>query len=349
VTLFFVLSGFLLSRPYFVAHFSGGARPRTTHYLWKRALRILPLYWIVVVAALVIDRANRGAPLSTWLTDLTLTQIYSSRTPSSSLTQMWSLATEAAFYLLLPALVLLCLGATRPGASTDRPEGALRRTLLVLAALALAGIVWTAWAAHSRPELPVHQWLPGFMPWFGTGMAFAAVSADLRVRPRPHLLERTGHDLVGCWILATVVFAIACTELAGPRTLEPASPWEAVSKNLLYAVAAALYVLPLVFGPERDGAARRWLSRGLPFFLGEISYGIFCLHMLVLVVGMDLLGMEVFGGGFWKVLAMVLAVTLPLSTAAFYCVERPLLRLKNAGPFARTSPTTRATASSAHH
>jgi len=97
VTLFFVLSGFLLSRPYFMARALDRHAPGTAHYLWKRGLRILPLYWVVVVAALLIDRANRGAPFSAWLTDLTLTQIYTSRAPSSSLTQMWSLATEAAF------------------------------------------------------------------------------------------------------------------------------------------------------------------------------------------------------------------------------------------------------------
>src|SRR3954451_21181803 len=58
VTIFFVLSGFLLSRPWFLAAARGEERPSTRHYLWKRALRILPLYWVVVVAALVLDPAN---------------------------------------------------------------------------------------------------------------------------------------------------------------------------------------------------------------------------------------------------------------------------------------------------
>ena len=30
----------------------GRPAPSTRHYLWKRALRILPLYWAVVVVAL---------------------------------------------------------------------------------------------------------------------------------------------------------------------------------------------------------------------------------------------------------------------------------------------------------
>ena len=50
VTLFFVLSGFLLSRPFFLRAFQNRPAPATTHYLWKRALRVLPLYWAVVLA-----------------------------------------------------------------------------------------------------------------------------------------------------------------------------------------------------------------------------------------------------------------------------------------------------------
>lgn len=76
VTIFFVLSGFLLSRPWFLARALGTPPPSVRHYLWKRGLRILPLYWVVVVAALLFDPANRGSDWRDWLGDLTLTQLY---------------------------------------------------------------------------------------------------------------------------------------------------------------------------------------------------------------------------------------------------------------------------------
>src|SRR3954464_6357298 len=75
VTIFFVLSGFLLSRPWFLARALGVPSPSPRHYLWKRALRILPLYWVVVVAAMVIDPLNRGADWRDWVANLTLTQL----------------------------------------------------------------------------------------------------------------------------------------------------------------------------------------------------------------------------------------------------------------------------------
>lgn len=327
VCLFFILSGFLLSRPYFLAAHGIGRRPDLKHYWWKRGLRILPLYWIVVVLAHLADPANRGLPASTWLTDLTLTQIYVDRGPTSSLTQMWSLATEAAFYVALPLLASLCIGP-RP-----RADGSLRRSLLVLAALSGLGVAWTVMAAVLDTDLPLHQWLPGFLPWFAVGMGFAAVSASLRATPRPHVLDRLGRDLAGCWLLGATVFAIAATELAGPRSLVSPTPWEAAAKCVLYTVAGAFLILPLVFGPERDGRVRTWLASPVPHWLGEVSYGIFCIHMMVLVVGMERMGIGVFTGRFTLVLLMTVVVTLFLSALAHRFVEEPMLALKNRGPF----------------
>ncbi len=74
VALFFVISGFLLSRPFFLAREAGGPRPGYGHYLWKRALRVLPLYWATVVLALLVLPGNVDAGPGTWVRNLTLTQ-----------------------------------------------------------------------------------------------------------------------------------------------------------------------------------------------------------------------------------------------------------------------------------
>ena len=44
VAIFFVLSGFLLFRPFAAAVATGADRPSVRRYLWRRALRILPAY-----------------------------------------------------------------------------------------------------------------------------------------------------------------------------------------------------------------------------------------------------------------------------------------------------------------
>ena len=332
VTLFFVLSGFLLSRPWFVAAALGRDEPSSRHYLWKRALRILPLYWVVVVTAFLVDPANSDATWQDWVSHLTLTQLYRPELLASSLTQMWSLCTEVAFYLVLPLICLAFIGRRGNGLR-------LPRVLVGAGALTVGGVVWQVVVAQI-PGYRAHyaQWLPGYLPWFMVGLVFAAISADLAVRPREHLLDRLGHDLIGCWILATALFALACSPLAGPRLLLTPGGWEAGAKVVLYGAAGAFFVLPLVFGPEREGWARRQLTGPVPFWLGEVSYGVFAIHMLVLNLVFRALGLEVFHGRFLTVAVLTLGTTLVLATISFYLFEKPVLRLKNVRFFVRMEP-----------
>jgi peptidoglycan/LPS O-acetylase OafA/YrhL len=332
VTLFFVLSGFLLSRPWFLSAALGRRSPSARHYLWKRALRILPLYWVVVVVALLLDPQNDDATWQDWVSQLTLTQLYRPELLASSLTQMWSLCTEVAFYLVLP---LICVALTGRRAQELR----LNRVLVGAAVISVAGIAWQVVMAQI-PGREGHygQWLPGYLPWFMIGLAFAAVSASLAAQPREHLLDRIGRDLGGCWLLAVGAFALACSPLAGPRLLLTPTGWEAGTKVILYAVAGAFFVLPLVFGPERDGSVRRQLSGPVPSWLGDISYGIFAIHMIVLNQVFRTLDLAVFTGRFLTVAVLTLAVTVVLATVSFYLFEKPILRLKNVRFFARMEP-----------
>ncbi|GAA4759090.1 acyltransferase [Nocardioides endophyticus] len=332
VTLFFVLSGFLLSRPWFLTVALDRPAPSSRHYLWKRALRILPLYWVVVVIALTLDPANDGAGWQVWLTNLTFTQLYVPELLPSSLTQMWSLCTEVAFYLVLP---LLCWWLTwQPrGVGHVLDAGSVLRRCAVLF---VAGVAWQATVAQiPGSEGHYAQWLPGYLPWFLVGVWFAAVSARLAVEPGDHVLERLGRDLPGCWILATAVFAIACSPIAGPRQLLIPGGWEAGSKVVLYAVAGAFYVLPLVFGPEREGWVRTQLSGPVLYWLGDISYGIFAIHMLVLNAVFAVLDIDIFTGRYLTVATATLTVTIVLASVSFYLFERPILRAKNIAFFAR--------------
>ncbi len=344
VALFFVLSGFLLSRPFFAAAVEGRPAPSYPFYLWKRALRVLPLYWVTVVAALLLLDDNRGAGPGEWLRDLTLTQIYAGGLLSFGLTQMWSLCTEVAFYLLLPWVCAALLARRGPHAG--------RWVLGGLAALTAAGLAWqTVVAPRTNPvQEHLHQWLPGFLPWFCVGLLFAYVGVRQRhAAPRSSwlLLERWGHDLTGCWLVGGAAFALACTPLAGPRVLVTPTHWEAFAKVALYTVAAAFLVLPLVFGPEHEGRARQVLASALPSWLGEISYGVFCLHLLVLRGVMDVLDVPLFRGDFGIVLLGTVLGSVLLAALSHYTFERRLMRLRTVGPFAPATATARPSSASA--
>lgn len=170
VPIFFVLSGFLLFRPWVKAAAAESDWPSVRRYAWHRVRRIMPAYIVtVLVAYLIYHFRNAGPnPGHTWMglfRNLTLTQIYTDQYMYSylhqALTQMWSLAVEAAFYVVLPALAwlllaVLCRRRWRPW--------------LLLGGLALLAAVTPAWLTlvHSVDWLPdgSRLWLPTYLMWF---------------------------------------------------------------------------------------------------------------------------------------------------------------------------------------
>ena len=326
VALFFVLSGFLLFRPFAAAHVNGTRWPSTPLYLVRRALRILPAYWVVVTAALLLldGNARFNGPVY-WLRDLTLTQIYGLGWGSAqALTQTWSLATEVAFYLLLPALAALVLRRAR------RPVVAL------FAVMVLSPAWYLLTPQLGWPDARIAaQWLPGYLDWFGAGMLLALLEVQLRARTlaerwRPLLAVAASPGT--CWAAAGAALLLASTRLAGPQDLTTLTAGEDVVKNLLYLAVGALLMLPLTLGGALAGPSRRAadLLDGRVFrWLGEISYGIFLWHLLLLQGITNLLDQRLFTGSWLKTFALTWCASVVVASASYVLLERPALRLKD--------------------
>jgi peptidoglycan/LPS O-acetylase OafA/YrhL len=348
VAIFFVLSGFLLSRPLFQAAVEGRRAPRTAAYLWRRGLRILPAYWLTVVAALLLLPQNDGSGAGTWIRHLTLTQIYGAGNLREGLSHTWSLCTEAAFYLVLPfaGAGLVRLVRRRP----HRPG----RVLVVLLGATLLGLAWVVWnwTARPFPDAALDLWLPSYAGWFAGGMALALLSvSDPASRP-VRVVTELGASLPTCWAAAGVLLWIATSPVAGPMTLEQPTAAQAAIKSALYLSVAVLLILPLVFGDQRDGWVRRALASPPGRFLGDISYGLFLVHVVVLAGGFTLFGLQQFQGNLFWVALGVWVVSVGVAWLVYAAVERPLSRFRTVVPDqppapASSEPTTEHTASSA--
>jgi peptidoglycan/LPS O-acetylase OafA/YrhL len=339
VAVFFVLSGFLLSYPFMTQLRTGRPHDSTRRYLWKRSLRILPVYWVAVVAALLLVPANHALGASRWIDNLLLIDLYRNPTLPHALTQMWSLSTEVAFYLVLPLLMWLL---TRYVA---RGRWAPARLLVTLGVLALLSLVWTAAAASGLRHIEgAHRALPSYFIWFAIGMALAVLDVDRRHRPTPsrHRLVETVMVLASsagtCWLLALAVFTIASTPLAGTPQLVAISADESVVRTSLYAVVALLVVLPSVLGDTRSAYART-LAHPFLRHLGHISYSLFCCHVLVLELEARWLGFELFQTNPFVLFAVTLSISLVAAELLYRFVEKPFLRLKDAR--SSTAPETR--------
>lgn len=335
VAIFFVLSGFLLSRSWLERHARGAPAPSTGRYLWRRVLRILPVYVLAAAAALLLLPGNDEASTGVWVRTLTLTNLYFDDRLPDGLTQMWSLATEVAFYVLLPVIMWVALSRRRD----RRPS----RSLLAVVAVALVVIngVWLLdLAGRLDGTSPLSKlWVPSYLTWFAVGLVLAACHVRVQRVGQPEadglgrvasLLQSMGRTPGVCWTAAVAVFAISATPLAGPSSLTAPSLGEALAKNLLYALTAGLVILPCVFAPPA-GRFMRMMSLPLLRHLGHLSYGVFCVHLVVLELVTRYRHMKLFEGRTFELFVLTLGISLLVSEVLYRLVERPAMRLKNLG------------------
>lgn len=325
VALFFVLSGFLLSRPWARA----GNSPSLRRYARHRAARILPAYWICLLAVLLVSSASIPARVAA--ENAALLQVYTGNL-LPDLAQTWSLCTEAAFYLVLP---LLAPWVFRSGLRTAAIRCAILSIVGWVYVAVCLGLVGGSAGALAR------LWLPGHLDWFAVGMLLAAAEPLLR-RPQPNSPDEVAPTAVlralafarahpGTVVLAAVTtFLLAMTPLGGPNGLEDPAPWTALAKEILYAVTAGLLMVAMLV----PAAATQWWGRVLDSpglrWAGRISYAFFLWQILILELVREALQLGLFEGGFWLSLAFATVVTAGVSELSWWLVERPALKFVGA-------------------
>jgi peptidoglycan/LPS O-acetylase OafA/YrhL len=369
VALFFLLSGFLLFRPFIQAAY--GTRPAVDvrSYIRRRYVRIYPALLLVLVANYLLMPEARDEPLSLWVETLFLVQNY----PNSFLNQLpglvqtWSLVVEVSFYLLLPGLAYLVLGGgrslatatarlvrqreqassglssspvTRRAARTaQRPSAAKRllgpaadpvvlaamRPAIVLGAFTLLAITWrTGYSISSNGYGRQLLWLPAFLDWFAAGMALAWIRE--RPMPVPQPIRILANMPGVCWSLCLAGYWLVTTEkIGGPFGLEGATTASNIAKHLIYLVLATLMLLPAIFGDSRAGW-RTTAMHPVMTWLGQISFGVFLWHPMLMETAIRVLRIPPFTGKFWLILVLTLASSLVAGTLSWKYLEEPAQR-----------------------
>lgn len=349
VTLFFLLSGFLLYRPFVAARLEGRPRIRIRDYTRRRILRIVPAYWVALIALAV----SIGLPAfwdGPWWRSFSFTQIYWADSTVQGIFPAWTLCIEVTFYLALPFL------AAAIGRLAGRRWGI---DLAVIGALTLASISLRTVLEASGGAYVLQNTLACYFAWFGVGMTLAVLSVafwgrESSVRP----LAIIGRRPWVPWAAAAVVFWFTATQMDLPRGFYLI--YDDVSylgEHLLYATAATLLLLPAVFqgDPARPGWPRRLLAWPVLAWLGLVSYGIFLYHGPIVAELARVQAAEwIPGSGYLSMTGVTLAITIPLAAASYYLVERPALSLKDGFRTRRRRSAVRAsspdaTAASARH
>ena len=268
VTIFFVLSGFLITLHYFPLIAEGGFS--TYSYFLKRAARILPLYWFMLGLALVSGELIHAPvyapqPLANW----TLMQGYFSGLATSILVPGWSITVEISFYLIAPVILRSCV----PVADDLKRVGG--RLLNWTIGLLVVGLV-LIWLSHAAGLSDAYGFMDnfGFLTYFtlfGRGFHFCVgIFLALFYVKRRDSLWAGLH--AGQW--ATYLFTGGMVSIG---VLEILINWlggsiNAWYLNLLVAVCAGGVVLSLTCP---TAISSRILSLRFPVYLGSISYALY--------------------------------------------------------------------------
>jgi peptidoglycan/LPS O-acetylase OafA/YrhL len=316
VAVFFVLSGFLLYRPFFSSELSAAPVPRVREYARRRILRIVPAYWLALTV-LAVYPGLPGVFSSDWWRYYGFLQFYSHHTSIRGLGVAWTLCVEVAFYAVLPVYAAVTRSATR----RVGPVGRVHFQFGLLAVLAAGSIVLRV---VDQGTVMQNSLLTHFY-WFALGMALAVASVALDGRQD---LPRAVRVVVGrpgaCWLGALVAYLGMCAVLTSAPQHLYYSVTQAFWQYVLSGVIATLMVLPAVFGERAGGWPRRALSWRWLAWLGIISYGIYLWHATIAVTLIS------HGVQKWAPLLVTdILLTVAIAATSYYLVERPILRLKN--------------------
>ncbi len=319
VTLFFVLSAFLLARP-FLEERCGGRRVERKNFFRRRVLRIMPLYAAAVAAAVALSYSNAGA-LVDGLCALfflnSFTGSVGSLIPYSAV--WWSLATEVQFYLVLPLL----------GLSLRTRIGRIIGSAVLLAwAIAYAVVTTDDSLLSAGTRFRLNLSLPGRAPAFLFGIAGAWVVLHHGERIRVAMqkqawLRNGGADLLLLASLCVLGLLLQKVTARGFISAEiTMSAWH-LAESLLWTTVLMLVVL----APLRTRAV---ISNRLMGILGLLSYSLYLIHEPILFLGLG----PLVGRGIpldidlnLRIVAFGAAFILCISMSAltYRVIERPFL------------------------
>lgn len=298
VCLFFALSGFLLYRGFARQAFAHAGVIDIRRYFVNRALRILPLYYSVVVVMMLVS-GHAGSPVL-WLRFIFFGQSYFPDSLYIVDGVAWSLAVELHFYLLLPLAAWLLTRASggRLG---------LAATWLTLAGAVLFAIRFLALSEHLAPSIWQYNTLTNLV-FFVPGMLLALVAIRVE-RQRPRWLRGPLESSAAWLVAAASLWLLVWYDYAFEPTILAAA---------FVTVAAA--VLPL--RPSVGTRVLEWRALSL---VGVASYSLYLWHWpivqaLVLVSWLP--------HSYLPQLAVALPLCVGVAAVSYALVEAPFLRLR---------------------
>ena len=260
VTLFFVLSGFLITKillthrdPYIDSGLS--LTPLFKSFYIRRFLRIFPIYYLLIFILFAADYKNTREVFP-WLVTYTV-NIYQGieNTYIGDFNHFWSLAVEEQFYLFWPLLVLLI------------PRRNTLKVILITIGVALLTRVYLYmyndnWMANAYFTIPC-------MHALGTGALLAWM-----VTYKPGVVRKLSNPL---WLyIAGGIYLI----FLALQVQYKAGWYKETLDEFFFALVAALVILR-AYGNGFKWLAGRILENPFIVYSGKITYGMYVYHLFI--------------------------------------------------------------------
>lgn len=293
VTLFFVLSGFLIT--YLLLHEKAHTRTiNVKAFYQRRALRILPLYYLVVfigylVIPLFFPYASGHPPqgVGNVLPFLLVMPLFTATLDwRHCIAHLWSIGVEELYYWFIPNLVRLAKWIP----------------LLLLA------VIVARWGFYAFAEASGHERLQTWaMQLRFDCMAVGGLGAWLAYRDH-FLLRVLYHRLFQIVVFVLFVFSVLIVQIGAVN-------------EFLNAWIYMAYILNVATNPKALGRIDfRWTP-----ILGNISYGMYMFHPFILYAFAQTLPPSQSG----TMLVGTIVLTLIVAWASYRFVETPFNRLRH--------------------
>ena len=326
VTLFFVLSGFLISRILLTLRESPPGVPRSEAFrifYARRALRILPLYYAVLLATTLLD--SRMQKAFTWhafyLSNIKIS--YDGTINAIPMNHFWSLAVEEQFYLVWPALLLLL------------PRALIPRALAALVAIGPISRL-ALWYSNGIYETAMF-FSTSSLDALGLGAMLAWIRWSHGVRE-----EGSGNAYPNLAAIAGISGVLIITIYKFASTIIPSPFWTVAMYVAVVPLGWALISFWLV--ARASSGFRGNVGRLLAFrplvWLGLVSYGLYVYHPLIPRLSRILLAPLIPGLSVGNLPALmqwlvVIALSTVVASLSWVLFERPLNNLNRHFPYAK--------------
>lgn len=313
VQLFFVLSGFLITRNLLD---SKGATNYFRVFFARRILRIFPLYYATLIVALIVVPLCLGTPLAhlfqrdeLWLWLFMLNWAHPLGTSTYGLPHFWSLAVEEQFYFLWPFIV-----------SRIAPRSLLK----VCAGIAVAAfVIRTLMHFGGATGEMIYEFTVCRMDALAIGAATAVLFQD-----------PAGIAWVKRWERYFVPVAVVLT-LGGAFVTDAYTSSFVGTQTIGHTLLAVIFALTLLACVADEGQYNKLFQRVFDWSalrsVGRYSYGMYVLHFPIFLWLQTHSAVYDRTFGRWSPLAFVATMMILAYCAAFVSyqlLEKPFLSLK---------------------